>query len=134
MKRRKNQPSSSPEKYKRFKKRKFQEGSMDKKSGNKKKNSRKAKEGPALVVKNYRMERESRSVKRKKQKKMNKDIKTDMVKMDKEVKNAVDVVNSLQVFGTEINNKSRARPKGESKKNKSTRNAPRTNYFNSRKN
>jgi kinesin family protein 18/19 len=135
-KKRKNHPSSSPEKYKRFKKRKFQEGSMDKKSGNKKKGSRKGKEGPALVVKNYRMERESRSVKRKKQKKFTKEIKNDIVKMDKEVKNAVDVVNSLQVFGHEINNKSRQRGKGMegSKKNKSSRNAPRTNYFNMRKN
>lgn len=130
---RKGNTSNSPEKYKRFRKRKG-EGSMEIKNRSiNKKNGKKSKEGPALVVKNYRMERESRSVKRKKQKKVSKEMKHDMVRMDQEVKNAVDVVNSLQVFGHEINNKRKRAPEG-GKKSKNSRNPPRANYFNSRKN
>lgn len=117
---RKTAPSQSPDKYKRFKKRKNADGSSDlkNKSGTNKKNKRK--EGPALVVKNYRMERESRSVKRKKQKKFGKDSKQDMARLDQEVKNAVDVVNSLQVFGHEIHNKSKANQEAGSRRIRGT--------------
>ena len=105
---RKQNSSNSPDKYKRFKKKKFQEDSSEAKqrSGTNKK-GKKIREGPALKVKNYKIERDSRSVKRKKNKRFSREMKNDMVRMDQEVKNAVEVVNSLQVFGKEINNKSK---------------------------
>lgn len=55
--------------------------------------------------------RASRSVKRKKQKRLSREVRREIVKMDSEVRAAVKVVNSLQVFGTEIHKK-------RSKKNK----------------
>ena len=105
------QDFGSPDKLNRFKKKKFLEESVEKKSrkgGQKIENGVQKEKGdnPSLKIMNYKIERESRSVKRKKQKKISRELKHDMVKMDQEVKNAVNVVNSLQIFGHEINNKS----------------------------
>ena len=55
--------------------------------------------------------RQSRSVKRKKPKRLSREVRREIVRMDSEVRAAVKVVNSLQVFGTEIQKK-------RSKKNK----------------
>lgn len=129
---RKTETSNSPKKFKRFKKKKFLERSSEQKSRSNARKSKKSKKKaePALKIMNYKLERRSRSVKRKKKKQFPREIKQDMEKMDQEVQNAVDIVNSLQVFGHEIGSKNKRKVTNNSggKYAKSNRQVARKTY------
>lgn len=81
--------SISPNKKNNFKKKKYSEKSTDK-----------TPKQSSIKIMNLKKERDNKSVKRKVKRYHN--SKSDMQKMDQEVKNAVNIVNSLQIFGHEI--------------------------------